>query len=312
MNPRTERKIILVSRRTRLDDLIARFNTVDQAKFYVEHLGADFSDYVRERDTYRTALRQAETILREVGRVQTLARSFLPNFLFGKDDTVVVLGQDGLVANTVKYLSTQPVIGVNPDPPRWDGVLLPFTVPDLDKVVPEVFAEKRRIKEVTMAKAELNNGQKLNAVNDLFIGPKSHVSARYVIRIGDLEEQHSSSGIIVSTGLGSTGWLKSLMAGAVGVANSRSRSRATVRAESSFEWDANYLLFTVREPFPSKTSAASLVCGKVTKDLPLMLTSQMPERGVIFSDGIEDDFLEFNSGTKAVITLADEKGHLVV
>jgi NAD kinase len=315
MDPLTERKIILVSRRTRLDDLIAKFNTVDQAKFYVEHLGADFSDYVRERDTYRAALTQAEGILRELGRVQTLARSFLPNFLFGKDDTVVVLGQDGLVANTVKYLSMQPVIGVNPDPPRWDGVLLPFTVPDLSQIVPEVFAARRQIKEVTMAKAELNNGQHLHAVNDLFIGPKSHVSARYVIRIGGREEQHSSSGIIVSTGLGSTGWLKSLLAGAVGVSNSLAGSQGShsiVSAQSSFDWSANHLLFTVREPFPSKTSAASLVFGKVTKDAPLMLTSQMPEHGVIFSDGIEGDFLEFNSGTQAVITVADEKGHLVV
>jgi NAD kinase len=312
MDRLTENKIILVSRHTRLDELIARFNTIDQARFYVEHLGADFSDYLRERDTYRAALAQTEAILRELGRVHTIDRSFLPNFLFGKDDTLVVLGQDGLVANTVKYLSEQPVIGVNPDPQRWDGVLLPFTVPDLQMIVPEVFAAKREIKEVTMAKAELNNGQRILAVNDLFIGPKSHVSARYVIRIGDREEQHSSSGVIVSTGLGSTGWLKSLLAGAVGVTNSLAGSQLPVSAQSSFNWDANYLLFTVREPFPSKTSAASLVFGQVTKEAPLMLVSQMPEKGVIFSDGIEDDFLEFSSGTRAVITIADKKGRLVV
>lgn len=312
MDRLTENKIILVSRHTRLDDLIARFNTIDQARFYIEHLGADFSDYVRERDTYHSALAKTEAILRELGRVQTIDRSFLPNFLFGKDDTIVVLGQDGLVANTVKYLSEQPVIGVNPDPQRWDGVLLPFTVPDLQMIVPEVFAAKREIKGVTMATAELNNGQRLLAVNDLFIGPKSHVSARYVIRIDGREEQHSSSGVIVSTGLGSTGWLKSLLAGAVGVANSLAGSELPVSAQSSFNWDANYLLFTVREPFPSKTSAVSLVFGKVTKEAPLVLVSQMPEHGVIFSDGIEDDFLEFSSGARAVITIADKKGRLVV
>jgi NAD kinase len=312
MDRLTENKIIVVSRHTRLDDLIARFNTIDQARFYIEHLGADFSDYVRERDTYRAALAQTEATLRELGRVQTVDRSFLPNFLFGKDDTLVVLGQDGLVANTVKYLSGQPVIGVNPDPQRWDGVLLPFTVSDLQLIVPEVFAAKREIKEVTMAKAELNNGQRLLAVNDLFIGPKSHVSARYIISIDGREEQHSSSGVIVSTGLGSTGWLKSLLAGAVGVASSLAGSHLAVSAQSGFNWDANYLLFTVREPFPSKTSAASLVFGRVTKEAPLILVSQMPEHCVIFSDGIEDDFLEFSSGTRAVITIADKKGHLVV
>lgn len=50
-------------------------------------------------------------------------RSLLPNFLFGDDDIVVAIGQDGLVANTLKYLTEQVLIGVNPDPHRWDGIL---------------------------------------------------------------------------------------------------------------------------------------------------------------------------------------------
>jgi hypothetical protein len=37
----------------------------------------------------------------------------------------------------------------------------------------------------------------------------------------------------------------------------------------------------------------------------------MPERGVIFSDGIEADFLEFNSGSKATISVAERQGRLV-
>ena len=44
----------------------------------------------------------------------------------------------------------------------------------------------------------------------------------------------------------------------------------------------------------------------------MILTSAMPENGVIFSDGIENDFLSFNSGMKATITIADKSGHLVV
>ena len=82
-------------------------------------------------------------------------------------------------------------------------------------------------------------------------------------------------------------------------------------AAARFPWDAEYLFFTVREPFPSKTTAASLVFGRVTPGQPLVIESQMGENGVIFSDGIEKDFLEFNSGTQAVISLADRKGVLV-
>ena len=313
MNQLTENKIVLVTRRTRLDDLVARFNTVAQAKFYVEHLGADFSDYEREHERYGRAVTEAEAELSALGRLQTLRREFLPNFIFGRDDTVVVLGQDGLVANTVKYTAGQPVVGVNPDPERWDGVLLPFTVRDLRKIVPEVFAGRRKIKEVTMAKAELSDGQKLYAVNDFFIGVRSHVSARYTISAGGREERQSSSGIIVSTGLGSTGWFKSLMAGAISVVQSAAGNKnLKLTAREGFAWDADWLYFTVREPFPSKSSAATLVFGKVTREEPLVVVSQTPESGVIFSDGVEKDFLEFNSGVRATVTLAEKKGHLVV
>jgi NAD kinase len=312
MNRLTENKVVLVTRRTRLDDLVARFNTVSQAKFYVEHLGADFSDYLREHEQYRASVATSVAVLERIGRLHVLDRSFLPNFIFGNDDTIVVLGQDGLVANTVKYTTTQRVVGVNPDPARWEGVLLPFAVHDLEKILPEVFAQRRPIKEVTMAKAELNDGQTLYAVNDLFVGVRSHVSARYTISIGDTSEQHSSSGLIVSTGLGSTGWFRSLMTGAAKVASEATGGRVKVEPPGGFAWDSDYLYYTVREPFPSKTSSATLVFGKITNERPLTLISQTPEVGVIFSDGIESDFVAFNSGTRARITVAEKRGHLVI
>src|SRR5262252_9384412 len=220
MNRLTDRKIVLVTRPTRLAELVVRFNTVSQARFYVEHQGADFKDYCREDENYHHALVAAQTVLAQLGRVQVIDRAFLTNFVFGPEDTVITLGQDGLVANTIKYLHGQPVVGVNPDPARWDGKLLPFKVSDLKKIIPEVFAHGRQTKSVTMAKASLNNGQAIYAVNDLFIGPKSHGSARYVIRSGEAAETQSSSGVIVSTGVGSTGWLKSLLTGAAAITQS--------------------------------------------------------------------------------------------
>ncbi len=114
----TENKIVLIIRPTCLDELIARFNAEGQARFYIEHLGADFSDYQEEDRTYKRAVRDAEFILSRHGRVQVVDRVFVPNFIFGSRDTVIALGQDGLVANVLKYLSGQPLIGVNPDAAR--------------------------------------------------------------------------------------------------------------------------------------------------------------------------------------------------
>ena len=329
----SENKIVLVTRPTRLAELVVRFNTVSQARFYVEHQGADFRDYLREDETYHRALVETQAVLAKIGRVQVIDRRYLPNFVFGPDDTIVTLGQDGLVANTIKYLNGQPVVGVNPDPSRWDGKLLPFKVSDLKAVIPGVFARQRPTKSVTMDKASLNNGQTMYAVNDLFIGPRSHGSARYVIRSAEAGELQSSSGVIVSTGMGSTGWLKSLLTGAAAITQSagsvlaqrhftnapdeyestcQPRKKVPLNVRTEFPWDANFLCFTVREPFPTQTTGASLVFGRVTPETPLQLESQMAENGVIFSDGIEKDFLEFNSGTQALINLSERKGVLVV
>lgn len=325
--PMSEHKLILVKRRTRLEELIVRYNTVQQAQFYIERLGADFSDYIQEDQRYRRAVQLAQQQLSQLGRVQTIEREHVPNFIFGEQDIVVVVGQDGLVANTLKYVTAQPLIGVNPDPMRWDGVLLPFTVEDLSFIVPDVIRRQRALKEVTLAKVELNDGQYLYGVNDLFIGRKTHVSARYEVRLGSSIENQSSSGIIVSTGMGATGWFKSVLAGASGIVSSAAwqqlsseehtaaaagpRSKDTAN-RSEFAWDAPYLYFTVREPFPSRTTAASLVFGQIHAKQPLHIVSQMPEDGVIFSDGVEQDFLEFNSGVQATIGLAEKRGQLVV
>lgn len=310
MDPLT-RRIVLVVRKTRLEDLVARFNTVEQARFYVQHLGADFNDYEAEHRTYQQAVLAAETTLRRFGRVHRLDRGFLPNFLFAPDALVVVIGQDGLVANTLKYLSGQPVIGVNPDPARWDGMLLPFKVDDLASVVPAAQAGTRPVCKVTMARVRLSDGQELHAVNDLFIGPRSHVSARYEIQLGKKHETHSSSGVIVSTGLGSTGWFRSLLAGAIGIVGQSMKAQLKELRDNGFPWEADHLHFTVREPFPSQTTQTGLVFGKITCGQQLKFVSHMSGYGVIFSDGIEADYLEFNSGMVATVEVAERNGALV-
>jgi NAD kinase len=308
----SENKIVLIVRKTRLDELIARFNTESQTRFYVERLGADFSDYQREDRRYKAAARTAQSSLARLGRLQTVDRAHLSNFIFGARDVVVVLGQDGLVANVLKYLDGQTAIGVNPDPERWEGVLLPFGLQDLPKIVPEVFAGARPVREIAMAQATLSDGQTLYGVNDLFVGQKTHASARYILEIEGHAECHSSSGVIVSTGLGATGWLRSVLAGAAGIASRLSGTAIPARQPENFGWDADYLYFSVREPWPSKTTSAATAFGTVTQDRPLTLLSQMPENGVIFSDGMESDFIEFNAGASARIAPAQKKGRLAV
>ena len=381
-----ETRIVVITRETRLEKVLASQNTLSQARFYIQQLGSDFAEYEEEHRQYNASLRQTRQEVEALGNIQLLERKYLPNFIFAPDDVVVVVGQDGLVANTIKYLDNQPVIGINPDARRWDGVLLPFTPKDAAKIIQETLARKRKIEEVTMAKVRIQNGQELLAVNDFFIGQRTHTSARYIIKHGGLKEPQSSSGVIISTGLGSTGWRKSVIAGASRISSSvighpyggqqendhlvreddkmasqeasapmsddemsldasgdygmevlaagnaftettapapsKMLSRRKTQKKSAFgvselskvigKWASPELIFAVREPFPSKTTGTHLVFGKISPDEPLKIESLMGENGVIFSDGMESDFLSFNSGTEALITLADKRGHIVV
>lgn len=307
MQRSNDNKFVLVTRKTRMQELIERFNTWPQAKFYLEHNQVDAADYLDEHDLYMHRVKLAESQLRSLGPFQMLERRFLPSYQFAPTDIVVVLGQDGLVANTLKYLQGQPLIGVNPDPGRWDGKLLPFQIDDLETVVSDTVSGHATMSIVTLAKATTNLGQQMLAVNDFFIGPKTHASARYKLQWQDSQEVQSSSGIIVSTGFGSTGWFQSILAGALGVVG-----RASHPMSQGFDWDARKLQFAVREPFPSLTTGTSIVFGEITAKTTLRLESHMPENGVIFSDGIQSDAIPFNSGCTVEIGLSEVYGNLVV
>jgi hypothetical protein len=288
-------KLVIVTRRTRLEELILRFNTRGQAKFYIEHSagGGDFGDYEREHDTYEAALDRLRRDLDLGLPRQFLDRGLVPTYTFGTGDVVVTLGQDGLVANTAKYAGDQPIVGVNPDVARFDGVLLPFDVAGARAAVVATLESRAATHAVTLAEAVLKDGQRLLAFNDLFIGARSHVSARYRIALDKNAESQSSSGVLVSTGAGSTGWMSSVFNMAAGVTQFAGGKSGAAR---KLDWEDRRLLFAVREPFVSKVTSAALVAGVLEEGQQLNVESQMPSGGVIFSDGIEADFLEFNSG----------------
>jgi len=299
---------IIVRNKTRLETLVERFNTKNQAKFYIERLGGNFNEYEIEHNNFHTALSLVQRKLSKLLKNKIVERNFLPSFLFNENHVIIVIGQDGLVANTAKYVNEIPIIAINPDSERYDGFLLPFNPGNFIHAVENVLNNKFSSKIVTLAEASLNDGQKLLAFNDLFIGASSHVSARYKISYKNKSEEHSSSGIIVSTPAGSTGWLSSIFNMTFGmnkfITQESNKKQATTIKEGQ-------LMFAVREPFQSKKTQAGLTVGILSQQTKLVIESFMPNNGVIFSDGIENDFLHFNSGAIATISTAKEKAKLV-
>ena len=301
-------KVFIVTRKTRLTELIERFNTVGQARFYIEHAGGDFHEYEDEDAVYRQSVEITRRSLPSEMKIQLLDRSLAPTVLFSEKDLIITLGQDGVVANTAKYVKGQPIIAVNPDPKRFDGLLMPFLPAQVNEAVTTVLNGKASMREVTMAEARLQDGQRILAFNDLFIGASNHVSARYTIMFHDKKEQQSSSGILVSTGAGSTGWISSVFNMTRGIS-------ATMGGEAPqgihMDWEDQRLFFVTREPFVSKHSSAGLVAGWIDTGQELRVESTMPSGGCVFSDGTQADSIEFNAGAILTVQRAKEKARLV-
>ena len=304
--------VIIVTRNTELDDLVTRYNTKAQAKFYLQRTGYAFEPVEAAHAQYQSVLCAVRQAIPRSVKSQVIERNMVPRFTFGPDDLVVTVGQDGLVSNTAKYLCGQPIFAVNPDPMRFDGVLLPFHAGDFAESLHGTLQGPVHAKAVTLAEAQSSSGQSLLAFNDFFVGASSHVSARYRIEVDGHAEEQSSSGVIVSTGAGSSGWLQSVYAGAAGVIEALGGRVVPPPNGGRLGWDTEQLLYSVREPFPSISTQTSLVHGAFTAAAPLKLTSHMAANGVIFSDGIETDYLEFNAGTELVLTTAAAKACLVV
>jgi NAD kinase len=306
-------RVVIVTRKTALDELVERFNSRAQARFYIEQLGGDFSQYEDAHARYTASVAAVQRALPRTLKQHTIERGFLPNYVFGQDDMVLTIGADGLVVNTAKYLTTQPILAINPDPQRVDGVLIPFGVEEAGEWAARAAAGRAPIKQVTMAKAALNDGQVMYAFNDLFIGPRSHISLRYRLEHAGRAENQSSSGIIVSTGAGSTGWLQSIVTGAALITAGVTGEAITPPPPERYRlpWEADQLYFSVREPFTSRTSQAGIVFGRIDARHPLLIHSHMPENGVIFSDGVEADYVAFSAGAVVTVGVAERKAHLI-
>jgi hypothetical protein len=106
--------------------------------------------------------------------------------------------------------------------------------------------------------------------------------------------------------------LKSVLTGASRIAEAMGQALPGTVYERGLTWDSDFLVYSVREPFPSVYTGTELTFGRVSQSNKLEIVSNMPVDGIIFSDGVEQDYLEFNTGRIAKIGVAERNGRLVV
>lgn len=292
-------RVVVVTRPTEYEALLARHGTREQARFFLERRGQTIGDVEARHALREEALAAISRATPVAWRRVRIGRADLARFVFEPDDLVVAVGQDGLVANAAKYLVGQLVLGVNPDPGRNDGVLVRHRPEDAPRLLKAMAAGRAEIEERTLARAGLDDGQRLLALNEVFVGHRSHQSARYRIRLGTREERQSSSGVIVTTGTGATGWARSV--------NGERRRPLDLPGPGD-----PALAFFVREPFPSVATGTSLDGARLEDGAALEIVSEMEEGGVLFADGIEEDRLELPFGTRARFDVAPDRLRLAI
>jgi hypothetical protein len=290
--------VVLVTRPTEYEGLLARHGTAAQARFFLEGRGQSMAGVEARHRAMEAALQQVSAAIPVRWRRSRVDRADLSRFVFEPQDLVVAVGQDGLVANVAKYLDGQPVLGINPDPARNDGVLVPHPPEAAAGLLQRAAAGRCLLEARTMVEARLDDGQRLLALNEVFVGHRSHQSARYRVRWQGAEERHSSSGLVVTTGTGATGWARSM-----------ALQRAAALALPG-PCDAA-LAFLVREPFPSVATGTALAQGSLSGEASLLLVSEMDEGGVAFGDGVEDDTLALPWGARLEVGLARQRLMLV-
>lgn len=289
-------RAVFVTRETDYELLLARHATREQARFFLETRGQRIETLEARDRQLQDTLKQARLAVPGDWRQAHVHRPDLDRFLFGPEDLIVPVGQDGLVANVAKYLAGQPVMGINPSPDLYDGVLVRVPVRHLADLLRACVEGQAPIERRTMVEARLDAGERLLALNEVFVGHRSHQSARYSIAVSNEREDHSSSGLIVASGTGATGWARSIM-----------DSMGTHLALTPEERAVAYF---VREPFPSIATRTSLRAGKLVGE-PIEITSRMNDGGVIFADGMEQDFLVFDWGRRVSVAPAAHALNLV-
>ncbi len=202
-------------------------------------------------------------------------------------DFVISLGGDGTLLGASHYVRDAYVLGVNSAPGDSVGHFCSVNRRNFAERLDAILESKWR--PVELARLQITfDGKPLSelALNDVLIAHYCPAATtRYLIRVGELEEEHRSSGIWISTAAGSTA--------GIGSAGGRKMKLSSQ--------DIQYL---VRELYREPQRDYQLTHGLIPPESGITIASKMPD-GRLYVDGARTVYL-FPFGARAHIEIAEK------
>ncbi|MFH1066217.1 MAG: NAD(+)/NADH kinase [Nanoarchaeota archaeon] len=245
-------------------------------------------------NAHYTALEHIRKILEKLGiPYQRVYQPYAAFDEFKGRDLVIAIGGDGTILNTAHFiLDKTPVLTVKSEPKSVGG-LCTINYTQFEEAMKNILDDKFKIEKWTRIEGRMGNKTDL-ALNEILIGPKYRSgAARYELDFNGKKEAQLSSGIIVSTGSGSSAWYSNI-----------------AENEGIFSRESDELRFIATEYTAEK--GYKLVKGSINSKDSFKIKSLMSINGVISFDGDSNKRMyKFLTGNEIEIKISDKPLYVI-
>ncbi len=211
---------------------------------------------------------------------------------FDNVDLVITAGGDGTFIKAASFLNDTLIIGINSEPELSEGFLTSIHENEMH-YLKEMISGKYKIIERERAEVKINGNKIIDlALNDVYVGSKLQFhTSRYIIELKDTKEEQRSSGVLVSTGSGSTAWYESA-------------------GGKPFHYTDKKLKFLVREPYTQRIFRPEILTGEINEKEKINFESKRYDGGIISVDSFK--MYDFNLGDKAEIKMSNKPLKVII
>lgn len=281
-------KIIIVPKMSKYEWDLHRYNLTHEQlikKYAQDNIDAD--RILKSHDRQKESLNSLQKYFHNF---QFVSRENFTRETARNADIIIALGGDNHLQYVSHFIDSTLLMGVNSDTARSEGALTYFTAEDFEKILLKIEKDDFDIEEWQRLECILNGTSISLTTSEYFLGENARkFMSRHILKIGDKEEEQKGSGLLVSTGAGSTGWYDS-------------ECRYLYPDGNIFPKTSKYARFLNTAPYRGKLNGYSMLEGKLEEGMELTVYSLNDSKGIVTSDSIED--YDFNIGAKAVIKLS--------